>query len=144
MHAQMSHNKVDENFVDVKFDEEPLSGDEWLHMMQLKEHIDMLFFGERSPRVSGNQGEDNLFTTIKFCKGVEDKAQKEEQEEEMEALSEEHNEDIFNIDFEYAGKEDNNPFKREYEQQVAGKDMDVVKTKMKTLNSFFSSGVKNI
>ena len=34
MHARRSHNKVDENYVDVKFDEEPLIGDEWLHMMQ--------------------------------------------------------------------------------------------------------------
>ena len=36
MHAWISHNRVEENYVDVKFDEEPLTGDEWLHMMQHK------------------------------------------------------------------------------------------------------------
>jgi len=34
MHAWVSHHRVDENYVDINFDEEQLTGDEWLHMMQ--------------------------------------------------------------------------------------------------------------
>lgn len=35
--------------IDVKFDEDNLTSDDWLHMMQQKEMIDMLLFGERNP-----------------------------------------------------------------------------------------------
>lgn len=46
MHARISHNRVNENYVDFKFDEEPLIGDDWLHMVQHKSLIDMMLFGE--------------------------------------------------------------------------------------------------
>lgn len=42
MHDHISHNRVDENYVDVKYDEELLTGDEWLHMMQQKVFIYIL------------------------------------------------------------------------------------------------------
>jgi len=34
MHAWITQHRVNKNYVDLKFDEEPLIGDEWLHMMQ--------------------------------------------------------------------------------------------------------------
>lgn len=34
MHARISKIRVDENYVDVRFDEDNLIGDEWLHMLQ--------------------------------------------------------------------------------------------------------------
>ena len=34
MHSRITHHRGNENYVDVKFDEELLIGDEWLHMMQ--------------------------------------------------------------------------------------------------------------
>jgi len=84
--------------VDGKLDEEPITGDEWLHMMQYKECINMLLFGEGGPLVFGSQVEDNLFVAAKVCKEVEEKVEKEE--EETNAPTTEHNEDVFNIDFE--------------------------------------------
>ena len=57
--------------VNVKFDEEPLTGDEWLHMMQHKEHIDMLLFGEKIPLVYGNQVEDIMFVVAEVGKMAE-------------------------------------------------------------------------
>lgn len=36
MHAQISHNRVDENYVMLTLNEDNLTGDEWLHMMQQK------------------------------------------------------------------------------------------------------------
>jgi len=98
--------------VDVKFDEEPLNGDEWLHIMQQKEHIDMLLFGERNPHVIGRKVEDNMFVETKVCNrsknenydAMTEQKKVEKEEVEHEALTEEHNEDIFYIDFECAGK----------------------------------------
>jgi len=91
---------VDENYVDVKFDEEPIIGNERLHMMNQKEHNGMLLFCERSPLMSRIQVEYNMFATIEICKKVEDKKEKEEGEKE--ALNAEHKEDISNIYLECA------------------------------------------
>lgn len=52
-------------------------------MIQHKEWIDMLLFGERSTLVSGSQVEDNLFVEIMVCKEVEEKAKKEEEETKL-------------------------------------------------------------
>ena len=62
-------------------DEEPLTGDESLHMMQQKEHIDMLLFGERNPLVFGSQVVSNMFAATDVCITVEKKEKKEEEEE---------------------------------------------------------------
>ena len=70
MHAWVSHHRVDENYVDINFDEEQLTGDEWLHMMQQKQIIEMLLFGEISPLFSRIQVENNLFVATNVGKNV--------------------------------------------------------------------------
>lgn len=100
MHAPISYRRMDENYVDVKFDEEQLTGDEWLHMIQQKDLINTFLFGERIPLVSRSQVEDNMFTTAQVCKEVESKVEKEE--EEKKTMTIEHNENAFKINLECA------------------------------------------
>jgi len=91
--------------VGVKFDEEPLTGNEWLHMMQRKEHIDMWLFGKRNPLVIGNQVEDNMFAAAEVGKreenenyeAVTEQKKAENEEVENESLTKEHNKYVSNM-----------------------------------------------
>lgn len=67
MHALITDQRVNETYVDVNFDEHNLTSDEWLHMMQQNECIDILLFGEGSPLVTRSQVEENLFATTEAC-----------------------------------------------------------------------------
>lgn len=123
---------MEENYFDVKFDEEPLTGDEWLHMMQQEALIDMLLFGERVTLVFGNQVEYNMFAVAKVC---EETNKAEEEEEEKKALIVQHNKYISNIDL--GCEKYNDPMTK-----VKRKRWMFLKTKMKALKQFFSNGVK--
>lgn len=96
----------------------------------------MLFFCERSPIVFGSQVEDNMFATTKVCK--KEKLKKGEEEK---SLTAEHNEDVFNINFECAGKQENKPIivtnEREYEEKDTGKDTKFYKDKEESIETIF-------
>jgi len=105
---------------EVKFEQEKLVNDEWLHIVQHKYIIDKLLFGEKIPLGSKNQAEDNLFEALEVSKEVvvievENEAQGgkaliSEQKEQKQYGSA----NIFNlnIDFQCAGKQD------DYEERV--------------------------
>ena len=57
------------NIVDVNFDEDLLTNDEWLQIMQQKHHIDMMF-GEIIPLEAENQMEDNMSATTQVSTPV--------------------------------------------------------------------------
>lgn len=57
--------------VDFKFDEERLIGEEWFHMVQHKDLIDMLLSGEGGIFMSISQVEDNMFASTKVGRELE-------------------------------------------------------------------------
>lgn len=83
------------NIVDVNFDEDLLTKDECLQMMQQKHHIDMMLFGATIPLESKNQVEDNLSSSqrkrreTQIEKEIEAEAKKEAHKDKIEIEAEE-------------------------------------------------------